>query len=530
VAGALLALVALLAYASTPFNFWVGDDYNYLVPKDIGRVISFFDPTVPTRAFYRPINWTTWAIDYALWGPVPFGWHITSMVFHVVTTLVVALLAWRLLLRLPRSQAEPAQALPIHFAHPSPEASVAERPLWSPGYREVSSAAVLAGALFAVHPSHPEAVTFIGGRADLVCGLFYFPAVLLFVVYLQRRMEGKPAGLFYVLAFLMAVGALLSKEAGVTLPLALLITDLCFFPSPRHESLTGRWWLRLRPHLPFLMLIAGYGFMRYYLVAAGVVTNTYAGPSMLTPQQLLDATTSNILLFVGVWGAPFMVPGLPTGVKLMVIAGAVAASVLAVKWIGRPATYCLLWMALTLMPTANLSALRWLYIPSWGVCLLAALVAVRLMAVSYEWRSTALTRLGHAFAIAVLALWGLGVVYQNVLWYRAGEEARSILTQIRNLLPDTDGPVNIYFAGAPSNYDTVLLFNTGLPAAMSFVSESGNVKLHELDQPLPDPVVGDALSNPPRLRPNAVFMGYREGRVYRYSSLEQLLQAGIGKH
>src|SRR5215216_3774230 len=58
-----VALLAVAAYASTPFNFWVGDDYNYLGPKSIDRVISFFDPTL--RAFYRPLNWTSWALDYA---------------------------------------------------------------------------------------------------------------------------------------------------------------------------------------------------------------------------------------------------------------------------------------------------------------------------------------------------------------------------------------------------------------------------------------------------------------------------------
>ncbi len=226
----------------------MADDYNYVVSKGVDRVLGFFDPTVPTRAFYRPLTWTTWAIDYWLWGTSSFGWHVSSIIFHAAVTVVVALLVFRLLKS------------------------------WG--------VALAAGALFAVHPAHPEAVTFIGGRADLVCGLFYFPAVLFFVIYLQRRTEGRSAYGFYALAFIMAAGAVLGKEMGVTLPLIPPDRSLLFLSSRRYLNLPD-WRRRIIPHLPFLALVAGYALMRYYLVAAGIVTNTYSGPSLLEPERLL---------------------------------------------------------------------------------------------------------------------------------------------------------------------------------------------------------------------------------------------------
>src|SRR3954452_20501664 len=150
-----VVMLGLVSYLSTPFNFWVGDDYNYLGPKGLDRVLGFFDPTVPTRAFYRPLNWTSWAIDYALWGKSPFGWHLSSILFHTITTVVVTLIVLRLCKR------------------------------WG--------LAIFAGALFAVFPAHAETVSWIGGRADLACGLFYFPAVLLFIIFLQTRNDrGAP--------------------------------------------------------------------------------------------------------------------------------------------------------------------------------------------------------------------------------------------------------------------------------------------------------------------------------------------------
>jgi hypothetical protein len=485
---ATVALLAIVAYASTPFNFWVADDYNYIFPKDLGRVISFFDPTL--RAFYRPLNWTSWAIDYALWGKSPFGWHITSVLFHVVSALVVAWIVYRLL-----------------------------GSWWT---------ALLAGGLFALFPAHTETVTWIGGRADLVCGLFYFPAVLFYVLYRRRREEGGArAGLFYGLSLLMALGALLSKEMGVTVPLALALTDLFLYPPSRVRSLRYL-WSRALPLVPFFALVGAYGLMRYYIVAAGIIDNPYVGTSLLSPSVLFNAAASNVLLLAGLPVAPTWVASLPALVKALIVVTGVALAVLLARWVGKWGWFALLWTVVTLLPTANLSQMRWLYIPSFGVCLLGALVCHRLL----EGKASYLRdKGGAAYVVPVLLLvfWGSGTLYLNAVWHHSGEEARSILNQIQGYVPAGVEPVTIYFAGAPSYYGSVLLFNTGLPSAMSLVYGDRKIELHEVEQPLPDPVIQAALANPPVLKPNPLFLGYKDGVVTRYPSIESLMQAGLRK-
>jgi hypothetical protein len=503
-----LVLAVVAAYASTLFNFWVADDYNYIMPKSLERVISFFDPTVPSRAFYRPLNWTSWAIDFAIWGKSPFGWHLSSILFHMVTTIVVACIVYRLLKD------------------------------WWP--------AIIAGGLFALQPAHTETVSWIGGRADLVSGLFYFPAVLFFILYLEQRhlREGRPA-LMYALALLMAICALLGKEMGVTLPLALLLTDLFLYPPTQWRSKSAGYWLRrLVPSIPFFAIVAIYALGRVYLVSAHIVTNVYGGTSLLDPGSLLDAAARNILLIAGLLNEPSFVPSLPATVKAAIILAGLAAALLLARWLGRWAVYSLLWLAVTLLPTANLSQLRWLYIPSFGICLLAALLCWRLMSVAKNRQverekaaglttkngpGLGWTNPGYVLAGILLVFWAVGTIYQNVVWHESGEEAGSILRQIQTFVPDSQQPVTIYFAGAPTYYKTVFLLNTGLASSMSYLYPDRVVDLHEMEQPVHDPVVTKALATPPSLGPNPIFLGYRSGIVSRYPSLQALVQAGLKK-
>lgn len=486
-----VGLLAVVAYASTPFNFWVGDDFNYLTPKGLDRVLTFFDPTVSWRAFYRPIVWSSWAMDYALWGKSPFGWHVTSIIIHVVTTLLSTLIALRLL-----------------------------------GSWKV---AVLTGALFAVHPAHTEAVAWINGRTDEGCGLFYVPTVLFFVMYLQRRAEGRSAKHLYILAFALAVCTLLSKETAVTVPLVLLLTDLLFFTGRgalREAAKRGRLFMT---HLPFFSIVAAYVLLRLYLLASGTVTNRFAGLTLSSLQAVLDELSSNFLMLSGLWSGPGSPSAIPTPAKLVVVLAGLIFALAMVRWLGRVALYSILWTALTLLPTYNLFAVRYLYTPSFGVCLLMGYALWRLGKRFQSDHMPAKRWAGYAMPTLVLLAWGLGTIHLNLSWFRAGEEARAILNDVRTFVPETGQPAVIYFAGAPNSYGMVLLFNTGLPSAMSYVYPAGGVELHEVEQPEPDPIIGDALATPRNIRQNAVFLGYHQGQVYKYESFDDLLKAGVGK-
>jgi len=92
--------------------------------------------------FFRPFGYAFFALDARLGGIDPVWWHASSLAIHNANAVLVLFLARRL----------GASTLAAGFA----------------------------GALFAVHGIHPEAVVWIAGRFDLVATFFLLAGVLLF--------------------------------------------------------------------------------------------------------------------------------------------------------------------------------------------------------------------------------------------------------------------------------------------------------------------------------------------------------------
>ncbi|MCM2334477.1 MAG: hypothetical protein NDI82_11100, partial [Anaeromyxobacteraceae bacterium] len=103
------------------------------------------EPSV--RGPYRPITTLTYALNYAVHGRWPPGYHAVNVALHVGASLLVLALARRLALA-----ALPGQAARV---------------------------ALLAGLLFAVHPAHVEAVATVFGRTEPLSTCFALGALLL---------------------------------------------------------------------------------------------------------------------------------------------------------------------------------------------------------------------------------------------------------------------------------------------------------------------------------------------------------------
>src|SRR5712692_3723317 len=159
---------------------------------------------------YIPLTWMTLGLDYLLWGMNPLGYHLTNLLLHAANAVVFFFVVRRLLTR----------------ALPSPS----ER-----GYALAVSAGV-AALVFAIHPLRVESVAWVTERRDVLSGLFYLVAILLYLRACERGARGRG---WYWLSVAAFVGALLSKSMVVNLPVVLLILDV--YPLRRLGGAVG-WW------------------------------------------------------------------------------------------------------------------------------------------------------------------------------------------------------------------------------------------------------------------------------------------------
>jgi Tfp pilus assembly protein PilF len=186
-AGALFVIIAatFLVYLPALRNGFVWDDHalvqrdplirSWLLIPEGFRHYLFIDAT-PSN-FYRPIQRLSFVPDYAIWAFNPVGYHLTSILLHCAAAAALYCLARMLL--------PPAQ-----------------RDRW----------AFVVALIWALHPLHTSAVTYVAGRADPLAALFGFVALALGFQSLARspREHACAAG-----AFVCFAGALFSKESGL---------------------------------------------------------------------------------------------------------------------------------------------------------------------------------------------------------------------------------------------------------------------------------------------------------------------------
>ena len=217
---------------------------------------------------YAPLTWLTLGADYAVWGMRPFGYHLTSVLLHVATAIAVYFLGLRLL-GLALGEARTAAPEPRSAAEVGAAATPGTIP--PPSALDLRIGAALGALLFAVHPLRVESVAWITERRDVLSGLLFVAAALVYVKAARGGPRLVPG--WYRAALALYVGALLSKSIAVTLPAVLLALDV--YPLRRLGGAAG-WrvrevWLE---KLPFLALGAAVSA----IAVLGVWSDAYLRP------------------------------------------------------------------------------------------------------------------------------------------------------------------------------------------------------------------------------------------------------------
>ncbi len=376
----LAALLAVLAYANALHNPFVYDDFHTVVSNTslerVGdlRAIVLHDVT-------RPLVNFSYAVDRAIWGSRPVGFHVTNVVLHAFNVVLLFQIAFRL--------------------------------IRGPG---ATAAAFTAAALLAVHPMMTEAVGYISGRSEVLC-----TTIMLLGLWSARRWMTGGGRRWAAGAAAAWVVALTAKETAAMFPFALAACD---WLTAGDTAGSRRRTLRFYAPMVGVAVAAGIGRL-------AILRGEYAGVSPHWSYVLveLDVLRRYLqLLVVPVRQtifhevSPVALVSLPA-----ILALAVAAGLLWVAWAARraapAAAFGIIWFLLMLAPSATLAVLdqgepmaeHRVYIASVGLFLAAGAGAAALSG-RLDREAPAMRWAGIGVLGVVLASLTVKTVVRNAVW------------------------------------------------------------------------------------------------------------------
>jgi tetratricopeptide (TPR) repeat protein len=401
---AAVVLLAAVVYIPSLDNAFVYDD-EHLVERDRRFVepghlaeiwSSDYWPGARPSYNYRPLTTTS----FALAARLGLDQRLINILLHAACSIAVLLLTYRL-------------GIPL-------------------------LAAAFAGALFAVHPLHSEAIYLVVGRSELL-------AALLGLLFLIGLLEQRPAWLL----MLVYGAAILSKESAILLPLlGLLLWRLLHRTEPLGDFVRVATRVALLSVPPVLLLFG----LRLHVFGAFLSPAGYVNPlynplvSLTAPLRWLNALWVQFLYLESMalplplrayysWQQIELIRSFeePRAILILVLL-ALAIPLFVVqrrKWFVEIAGF--LFVVLALLPVSNLLfsigvmfGERLAYPPLFGFCLACAALLQRAWEASSDarWRREALLLL----ALAVLTGSVIAVVKRDRAWQNDDHFTSALIT------------------------------------------------------------------------------------------------------
>lgn len=326
---------------------WLGfvsyDDPLYVTQNRVvrrgltGEGIVWAFTTGDASHYWHPVTWLSHMLDVQVFGLRPAGHHVTNLVLHCLCAVAVYLV-------LQRSTKD-------------------------------SGPALFTALLFALHPLRVESVAWIAERKDLLGGLFFWLALMAYVLYSER-----PSPLRYTAVALLFLLGLLAKPMVVTMPFVLLLLDV--WPlrrfartqesgsdideaewSParavlRTASRRTDWRILVLEKAPLFVMGAAVSLITLRMSAA----TTLPLERLPLTARLANAVTAYVTYLQKlIWPSRLAViyphPGMPSMGHLLVSAGVLLSITIAVLWARRRRPYLALgwfWYLGTLVPVIGI--------------------------------------------------------------------------------------------------------------------------------------------------------------------------------
>lgn len=385
--GCALFVVTVAAHSPGIKGEFLSDDESYitrnpLLKSTAGLEAICLKPGIMPQ--YYPLTFSSFWIEYRLWGEHPAGYHFVNILLHAANSVLLLLLLHRLKL---------------------------------PG-------ALAAATIFALHPVNVASVAWIAERKNLLSTAFYLMSLWYCVRFLNLDAPSKrPSSFLNLIAgLILFAAALMSKTVACTLPVTVILL---------------MWWRRRRIDVraaialvPMFAMAFGMGMVTIWaenhssaepvslsilqrILVAGRSAAFY-GATLLWPTKL-SMVHSRWQVDASIWWQ-YLFP--------IAIASLVAAAWLARRVVGRGPAVAILIFLVTLAPTSGLIpfgyfqhsfvADHFAYLPCIGLIVLGVSVGSRVIHHFRRHSKTAGTTIFVALAIPMLAAtWHRSVIYAD---------------------------------------------------------------------------------------------------------------------
>jgi len=355
-------------------------------------------------ANWHPITWLSHMADVQLYGMNPGGHHLTNIIIHLISTLLLLIFFFRL-----------------------------TGAIWQSAF---------VAAIFALHPTHVESVAWVAERKDLLSALFYFSTLLIYAEFATKRTP-----ILYFLALFSFMLGLMSKPMLVSLPFVMLLID--FWPLDRFGderlkdkqiSFVAKLILLVKEKIPFFACALISGIITIYAQNQwGAINTLYEAPLGLRLSNAIVAYVKYIGKALWPHDLSVYYP-LPTYIPTWHIIGSLVILLLlsAISFKSRHRYPFLLtgwfWFLVTLVPVIGLIQVgsqsiadRYTYISMIGLSIMIA------------WGISCLMEGLRYRRLILCSLTGMAVIGSAALTYRQLSYWQDSISLYRHAIQVTDG-------------------------------------------------------------------------------------------
>jgi len=219
----IIIILTVIAFSPVFINdfLFTWDDSTYITDNlmirslDLHSLRQMF--TSQIGGTYVPLPLLSYAIEYKFFGYNPLAFHVTNLLIHLCSSLLVFQILRRLRLA----------------------------PLF----------ATFGALIFGIHPMGVESVVWATERKDLLYSLFYLASLLTYLNYCRKE---KHTYYYIGLSYGLFLLALLSKIQAVSLPLVLLLIDY-YIGRPLKVKLIAE-------KIPYFALSLGFGIAGIFIL------------------------------------------------------------------------------------------------------------------------------------------------------------------------------------------------------------------------------------------------------------------------